>query len=134
MYNHKISMKYIMLLNVKTPPNVGIQTFDQAFAACIPVYEGFGLFTRRSYFAACEQYRCRSVCAFAQSHQRPYCSLSQKHSGLFETKPAFGAYNKVRPNQVVMMDVKMPTIFGILTFMSMTSLMNVLNLILSLMR
>ena len=24
----------------KCPPNVGIQTFDQAFAACIPVYEG----------------------------------------------------------------------------------------------
>ena len=82
------------------PPNVGIQTFDQAFAACIPAYEGFGLFTRRSYFAACEQYRRRSVCAFAQSNQRPYCSLSRKHMGLFETKSAFLAYDKARPKQV----------------------------------
>ena len=81
-------------------PNVGIQTIDQAFAACIPVYEGFGLFTRRSYFAACEQYRRRSVCAFAQSHQRPNCSLFRKHMGLFEIKPAFGAHDKARPKQV----------------------------------
>ena len=45
-------MKYIMLINIEMPPNVGIQTFDQAFAACIPVYEGFGLFTRGEVFDA----------------------------------------------------------------------------------
>ena len=35
---------------------------------------------------------------------------------------------------VVLMDVNMPTIVGFLTFMSMTSFMNVLRLILSRMR
>ena len=35
---------------------------------------------------------------------------------------------------VVLMDVEMPTTVGILTFMSMTSFMNVLRLILSRMR
>ena len=65
-----------------------------------PFMKVFGLFTRRSYFAACEQNRCRSVCEFSQSHQCPYCSLFRKHMGLFETKPAFGAYDKARPKQV----------------------------------
>ena len=38
----------------------------------------------------CEQLKRRSVCASAQSHKHPCCSLSRKHIGLVETKPCFG--------------------------------------------
>ena len=42
------------------------------------------------YTRECEQHKRRSVCASAQSHQHPCCSLSRKHIGLVETKPCFG--------------------------------------------
>ena len=100
MYNHTISMKYIMLINVKMPPNVGIQTFDQAFAVCIPVYEGFGLFPRKILLCCMRTIQTQISLILAQSHQRPHCSLFRKHMGLYKTKPAFGSYDKARPKQV----------------------------------
>ena len=100
---HFSSYKSIYGLHVSSKGSVNPAHFrrlDCTLAVCIPVYEVIGLFTRRSDSAACEQYRRRSVCAFAQSHQRPCCSHSGKHVVFVEPRPVFGASDKARPKPV----------------------------------